>query len=108
MPPTTLPMIWLAAVFGVQDAPGGHGTDDPRHADDAQLLIHLDLGERSRVRVVCMRVALFECVELLLHEPIEAAQPHQLCNGNGAGLVLLADDLAAGQLDVFGLSARER
>ena len=38
--------------LGVQDATGRNCVDDARHADDAELLVYLDLGEDRRMCVV--------------------------------------------------------
>ncbi len=40
--------------FGVQDASGGDRADNAGNADDAELLVHLHLGEDRRMRVVRM------------------------------------------------------
>jgi hypothetical protein len=45
-------MIWLCAVLVVQDAADRNCVDDARHADDAELLVYLDLGEDRRMCVV--------------------------------------------------------
>ena len=37
--------------LGVQDASGSDRTDDTRHANDAELLVYLDLGKNCRMGI---------------------------------------------------------
>ena len=94
--------------LGIQDAAGRDRADDAGDADDAELLVHLHLGEDRRMRVARMLLVVRESVGLLLLDAIDRAMPHHVRDRDRAACVSLADELAVGERDVFKLRVRQR
>ena len=86
MPHTTPPMTWLCCRLGVQDAAGRDRVDDARDADDAELLVHLHLGEDRRMGVAGVRAVVVELGGFLVLDAIEAGVSHGVGDRTRRGL----------------------
>ena len=109
MPPTTAPMIWLPAVFGIEDAARRHGIHDARDAEHAEFLVEPHFGKHRRMRIV--RKSLFDCrighrSDLGLDRLVDLAQ--HLCERHRPRRIGPYPDLTFDEFDIGGLGALQR
>jgi hypothetical protein len=96
------------AGLGVQYPPGRDRAHDARNTDDAKLLVHLNLGEDSRVRIARMRFVFREVIEFLLLDPLEVPVSHGIRDRNCAILSAIAGDRSVDKDDIGHIGIRER
>jgi len=108
MPQTTLPRILTARSFRVQDAPGRNRVDDARHADHAELLVHLHLGKDRRMRVVRARRIIHGSGGFLPLDTVRGDMLHGVSDRHRARRIPLADKPAIRKRSLVRRDVRER
>src|SRR4029077_3161457 len=70
--------------LGVEDAPGRDRADDAGHADDADFLVDLDLGEDRRMRVARIRLRILKAHGAFPLDAVDRAMTHGIRDRHGA------------------------
>jgi hypothetical protein len=99
--------------FRIDDAARGNGADDPRHADDAQLLIDLIFGKYSAVCAAGLAQLADHAADaaargLLGSDDRQLGRPHDFGNCQPLGRVGLEDDDAVTKSHIVELRSAER